>query len=665
MLAQPPCPNDVPHGDGKSANGTVLGRAAELDGLGACLRGLLAGNEHVVLCEANASLGIEWLSPNAAEALGGSQQKGSVLSLVAPESRGVVSRAIFRAARENTTRVRVRANDGRDGDMVVAADNEYLRGLRDCDGTPVDDPRRSRAAGSSYAIGLFIFDARKPPGGGAAPWAEASWCDRRASSVAGRLISRGNCICLLDVDDRGLVVQALGGLDDVKASALVGASPLVVVSDEQRNQVRAAFSEARRSGATRVSRTHRCAAALNANATALSTCAFADGGGGCVILVYVASHRRPDASTDARMAKSPSLAAIARSLSIQDTDATSKKRKRALSMACFDAPKLQAPRGCDAKHHPQARLFDESSSWSSEASSPPRRAGFDEDDDWGHFVFPDGEPDFSLPPIGAPNRSRGGHADRDARREPSNEAQPKDDASATPRRPPPMRVVIDIDSLLPRQQSIDNYQRAIAAMAPAPALRYSALALDNLVSTVLPRPESIAAFRASMKELGRRRAASQAMSTDALDSTASSAGRGDALPEEDALPRMDDADNDAMDDADMDDDDDQSLESLLDEKDDDDVLSDLVDGTAIARHQTQRRAKPSSELASSCSSLCYPLDRTEHSFSIASAPPPQATTAAMDTSALSSAGLLASAQPAAKATALPSTTQRQHVHIVG
>lgn len=741
--------------------------------LGLRFRQLLEANEHVVLCEANASLGIEWLSPNAQLALGGSQQRGSVLSLVAPESRGFVSRAIFRAARENTTRVCVRANDGRDADLVVVADNEYLRLQRAKDSalasnrTTDDDPRLSRASGSSYAIGLFIFDSRRPPGcrlpafhaasGSDEAWSKAS--GEEAAKVGAQISMHGDCLCLFDVDDDGLVVDAMGACDELTLSALelVGTSPLEVVLADDRARVSTAFAQARNAGASSACQIHRCASNYSATTLAISTCAFLPDASnmvttssttcgpeaaGCVVLVYVACHRQ---STNSRVSESSSsLASIARELSLKDSDSRgtgSKKRKRTLSTSVLIAPACDGgtkrPSGHSSTEdipsdqcgstplkafephrlfeeertsadepHAQAdifaaralaqRLFEEERpsddeprhqddsqgvfALSTSDEAPPvlpaerrRRAhsapSEDDDNDWGHFVFPEGEPDFNLPPIPSAvitQRSHRAAAYRaaierertimstagDKESDLSYEAQPKDDqcnghVRPTARPPDSTRVVIDLDSVLPRQQSIDNYQRALAAMAPAPAVRYSSLALDNLISNVLPRSESIAAFRASMRELGRRRpsrpAHTRVMSIDFSDED----------------KRVVDDDDDMWDG----DDDDADVDSLVDEKDD--VIVDLVNSTTFSSKYGQRRSAPACpNVSPSFSRLCFPLDSAENSFSIDSSPPPISNNTPMDTSALSERPSSTDASEKPRRADLVTARQRQ-VNIVG
>jgi len=543
--------------------------------LGRDVAAVLAGNEQVVLCEANASLGIEWLSSNAGVALGGPRQRGSVLSLVAPESRGFVSRAIFRAAKEKTTRVRVRANDGRDADLVVVADNDYLRAQRakhDID----DDPRLSRASGSSYAIGLFVFDSRRPPGGSSLdrrPEGESSRGDEDdAERVGRRLATRGDCLVVLGVE-AGAVVDALGGCEETRG-LLPGGNPLELVAAADRPSVAAALST--EAGAPR-SVVHRAAVH---EGLALWTCAPL-GEDRWVVLVYVAKHREQSSPTHS-----------ARTVC---GDESTKKRKRVLSIL----PE-KALRG----------VFDEASAVSSPRS--PR----DDDEDWGHFVFPDGEPDFNLPPIEAAPRI-------------SHDAQPKDEPPAS------TRVVIDIDSLLPRQQSIDDYRRALETMPPAPAVRYSALKLDSLINTVLPRPESIAAFRASMRQLRRR-------------------------------PRSADDDDVVFDDRDDDDDDD-----CFDEQSD--LLADLVDGTAFAASHAHPPAARHAAFPPESSRLSFPLRGAHHAISCASSPP--SSNVPMDVSALSgsSASSSSASAPAAAASKPPPRTPApapakppgHQVHIVG
>lgn len=771
--------------------------------LGLRFRQLLQANEHVVLCEANASLGIEWLSPNALLALGGNQQRGSVLSLVAPESRGFVSRAIFRAARENTTRVCVRANDGRDADLVVVADNEYLRLQRAKDSahastrTNYDDPRLSRASGSSYAIGLFIFDSRRPPGSrlpafqtpaGNETWTKAS--GEEAAKVGAQISIHGDCLCLFDVDDDGLVVDAMGACDELTLSAreLVGTSPLEVVLADDRARVSTAFAQARNAGASSACQIHRCASNYSATTLAISTCAFLPDSSntgsdarsmscrpeaaGCVVLVYVACHRQ---STTSRLSESSSsLASIARELSLKETEslaAGSKKRKRTLSTSVLIAPTCDGgskrPSGLSASgeclsdqfescggstslkelegqrifeeerasaNEPCAqndtvaacassrRLFEEERASANEPSaqndtgaacasarrlfeegrasaeeprvkdnsrvalassktcdSVPqllraerrRRANCapsdDDESDWGHFVFPDGEPDFNLPPISptvitqrshraaayraAIERERSFMSTEGAKESDlSYEAQPKEGQRnghmrSIARLPDSTRVVIDLDSVLPRQQSIDNYQRAVAAMAPAPAVRYSSLALDNLISNVLPRPESIADFRASMRELGRRRPSG---------------------PAHKSVMSIDFSDDDKyIDDDDMwdGDDDDVDVDSLVDENDD--VIVDLVNSTTFSSKYAQRRSVAACpDISPSFSRLCFPLDSAQNSFSIDSSPPPLSNNTPMDTSALCERPSLTDASDKAGRTELVKPRQRQ-VHIVG
>lgn len=429
-------------------------------------RNLLQGNENVILCEANSSLSIEWLSPNAVAL--GATSRGSVLSLVAPESRGLVSRAIFRAARENTTRVRVRAF-GRDADLVVVADNDYLRSRKED-----DDPRLSRASGSSYAIGLFMFEscgARL-----AEEWSEASCAAARR--VGRELAAHGELCSLVAVDARGVVVDFVGSAAKKLGLVKHVSSPLEVVAEGERQRVAKGF-------ANRVKcQIHKCS---GIDALALSSCASIEDDN-TVIFLYVAPHRTTLEGFDKR-------------------EQAPKKRKRTASKF-FD----------EAAHVPPAATYrrsqSSSSSFSSEGGTMRRPRG-DDEDDWGHFVFPDGEPEFNLPPVPrVTQRSHRAAACREASDDSSSEILA--DASQDEEDDP---VVINIDTLLPSPQSIENYERALAAMGPAPAVRYSALALDSLLTAVLPRPESIADFRASMIEIRNKSTQTQDERDDAADST--------------------------------------------------------------------------------------------------------------------------------------------------
>eukprot|EP00633_Aureoumbra_lagunensis_P007025 CAMPEP_0197323778 /NCGR_PEP_ID=MMETSP0891-20130614/70725_1 /TAXON_ID=44058 ORGANISM="Aureoumbra lagunensis, Strain CCMP1510" /NCGR_SAMPLE_ID=MMETSP0891 /ASSEMBLY_ACC=CAM_ASM_000534 /LENGTH=467 /DNA_ID=CAMNT_0042816493 /DNA_START=630 /DNA_END=2036 /DNA_ORIENTATION=- len=169
-------------------------------------------------------------------------------------------------------------------------------------------------------------------------------------------------------------------------------------------------------------------------------------------------------------------------------------------------------------------------------TKPPRHFCND-DDEWGHFVFPENEPGFNLPPVihdrprlkpdttaqpkcihhhyNAPQQ----HKYRKPfmvpafsptllptlpPRYPINSNTSRQEASIQSQPPPKnseeaAMMLIDLDAVLPRQQSIENYEKEFADIQTKQCSTQNYNNLDNILETVLPRPESITAFENAMQ----------------------------------------------------------------------------------------------------------------------------------------------------------------------
>ena len=506
-------------------------------------RCILEGNEDVVLCEASRTLDLEFSTPNA-----GLNDKVSVLALVAPESRGRFSKAIFRSAHDRVTRVRLRCRDGRLADALIL-----------CEGTPSEEKPQKKPP--PYIVGLFSLEPKTAKVRGGQIWTEEA-C-RKAAELGSKLVLTTTFCAAVDVDESGAVAAAAGLVVPRRVN------PIDLIADRDRRRVVETFARAKTAGHTVSSAVHD----MTDIGQVLTTCAFRQAGG-ALLFVYACSTaadgRRADLSfcdddhksDDDDDSDDQIAASFQRELSLVDVRGAQhqrggdvRKRKRERSTVSFASPNSVTASSSSASRP----CFDET-----KADKSPRsqQRMLQDDDEWGHFVFPD-EPAFDLPPIGhavspttsksspgpirvtvdAAAQPKGGSAvplrtyftddeddeyddyddDDDALDDLDLPSSYTDGESETPH-PPKWtpttactqletsldfrddprggKYVIDLDSVLPRQQSIENYEAAVRALPPAPAPAYETVQLDSILDAVLPRPESLLAFRDTMREIG-------------------------------------------------------------------------------------------------------------------------------------------------------------------
>jgi len=618
-------------------------------------RCILESNDDVVLCEASATLGLEFATPNC-RAYG-----DSVLGLVAPESRGKLAKAIFQSGRDRVTRARVRSWDGRLADALVLCEEPSRRPDDDDDGTSTSSSkdRRGEITGlpgggkkkdPPYVVGLFSVQPQTTKGRGGQVWTEEA-C-RKAAEVGSKLTLTTSFCAAVDVDETGAVAAAAGLVVPRRVN------PIDLIADRDRRRVVETFARAKASGHTVSSAIHD----MTDVGRVLTTCAFRPSGG-ALLFVYACSTDDDQIDDDDDDTLN---ASFSRNLSLDDVredERGSPQGGSSTSPSSYSSGRRSGVASSSSAADPHSRGGASTSTWNTSSSSsqktppttfrpPPSSsvvnhsssssqknkrkrqpsavaiggATFDEralaaaagrtsaaaakgerergrgaasspsssDDEWGHFVFPDGD-GVDLPPVplvGHPPPDAVAQPKRNAsgerrQRPPGGRRRPRppqsdddddgdvvvhdvqyDDDERPAQRPFPL---IDLDSVLPRQQSIEKYEASLRSYeaksltatrdtvapttreetpwTPPPPQPYDGAQLDSLLDAVLPRPESLVAFRDTMREYTTSTSRRENLDGDLVLGDHG----GERIPRDDDVVLDDVLDDDVLDDDDDDD----------------------------------------------------------------------------------------------------------------